>query len=144
MSFIEDFINWYIFRFYSSSGCFYISPQLTPDWYDLSLDSWGLLEKSLSQRINTALDVQRTKESDDTVGLLSQAAAMCKALEDVCTQYSWDRPVLHSPVKKGSDRPMNLVNSVVVVSKLPGDWADMCQYIGVEEKADCEEKLSAV
>ena len=60
----------------------------------------------------------------------SPAAALCRALEDVASLFVWDMPVLNSPVKIGSDKTEKLGNSVVVVTKLPSDWANMCKYMG--------------
>merc|ERR550519_1357403 len=50
------------FRFYSSTEYFSVPPQLTGDWYDLSLSSWDTLEGSLHERFESVLAaVRRSK-----------------------------------------------------------------------------------
>ena len=107
-------------------------PQLTGDWHDLSLSSWGLVEDSLVERFDSVLAAaQRTKPGVSLVGRKSQAAALCKVLEEVSALYSWDRPALQSPVKKGRKAEQKLGNCVVVVTRLPSDWAKLGQFLGL-------------
>ena len=120
------------FRFYSSTEYFSVPPQLTGDWHDLSLYSWGLVEDSLGERFDSVLAAVRRRTPEAClVGCKSQAAALCKVLEEVSALYSWDRPVLHSPVKKGRKSDQKLGNSVVVVTRLPADTAQLGQFMGL-------------
>ena len=121
-----------VFRFYSSTGYFSLPPQLTGDWYDLSLSSWETLEDSLVERFDSILAaVQRAKPGQSLSGRKSAASAMCKVLEEVCALYSWDRPAIHSPVKKGKKAEHKLDNCVAVITKLPEDWSEVEKFLGV-------------
>ena len=102
------------------------------DWHDLSLSSWGLVEDSLVERFDSALAAaQRTKRGVSLVGRKSQAVALCKVLEEVSALYSWDTPALQSPVKMGRKAEQKLGNCVVVVTRLPSDWAKLGQFLGL-------------
>ena len=74
--------------------------------------------------------VQRTKPGDSLVGRKTQAAALCKVLEEVSALYSWDRPALHSPVKKGRKAEQKLGNAVVVMTRLPEDMKELDRFLG--------------
>ena len=74
--------------------------------------------------------VQRTKPGDSLVGRKTQAAALCKVLEEVSALYSWDRPALHSPVKKGRKAVQKLGNAVVVMTRLPEDMKELDRFLG--------------
>ena len=74
--------------------------------------------------------VQRTKPGDNLVGRKTQAASLCKVLEEVSALYSWDRPALHSPVKKGRKAEQKLGNAVMVVTRLPDDFKELDRFLG--------------
>jgi len=123
------------FRFYSSTEYFSLPPQLTGDWHDLSLSSWEKLEDSLVDRFDSILAaVQRAKAGQSLSGRKSPASAMCKVLEEVCALYSWDRPAIHSPVKKGKKAEHKLGNCVVIVTKLPEDLTEVDKFLGAGTK----------
>ena len=118
-------------RFYSSTEYFSVPPQLTGDWNDLTLSTWEAMEDSLVDRFDSILaGVQRTKPGDSLVGRKTQAAALCKVLEEVSALYSWDRPALHSPVKKGRKAEQKLGNAVVVMTRLPEDMKELDRFLG--------------
>ena len=73
---------------------------------------------------------QRVKVGQSLSGRKSPASAMCKVLEEVCALYSWDRPAIHSPVKKGKKAEHKLGNCVVIVTKLPEDLTEVDKQKG--------------
>ena len=78
--------------------------------------------------------VQKTKPGDSLVGHKTQSAALCKVLEEVSTLYSWDRPALHSLVKKGRNGEQKLGNAVVVVTRLPEDMKELNRFLGTGDR----------
>ena len=78
--------------------------------------------------------VQKTKPGDSLVGHKTQSAALCKVLEEVSTLYSWDRPALHSLVKKGRKGEQKLGNAVVVVTRLPEDMKELNRFLGTGDR----------
>ena len=67
-------------------------------------------------------------------GPKSPAATLYKVMEEVSALYSWDRPAIRSPVKKGKKAEHKLGNSVVVVTKLPKDTAELERFLGTETR----------
>ena len=51
-----------------------------------------------------------------------------KALEEIAVLYNWDRPIMHSPVKKFGKK--TALNSVYVFTKLPNDNDELNQFMG--------------
>ena len=78
--------------------------------------------------------VQRAETGQSLSGRKSPASAMCKVLEEVSALYSWDRPAIYSPVKKGKNAEHKLGNCVVIVTKLPEDLTEVDKFLGAGTK----------
>ena len=123
------------FRFYSSTNYFSLPPQSTGEWYELSIASCETLEDCLGERLDSIVTaVLRTKTGQCLKGLKSPASTLYKVMEEVSALYSWDRPAIHSPVKKGKKAEHKFGNSVVVVTKLPEDTAELERFLGSETR----------
>ena len=141
------FYEHFCFRFYSSSGQFVLPVQLQVDWHELSESSWNLLEESLDERFSALVgECQSLRSVDNQVCPGSHSAALYKALEEVSFLFSWDRPVLHSPVKKERKSEIKLGNSIFVVTKLPEDSEQLIHFLGsgiVKKKPSGKELLDS-
>ena len=101
------------------------------DWQELSLFSWEDIENRLDEMIDSILtSVQRSILGESVGGCKTAAVALRKVLEEVTTVYSWDRPALHSPIKKGREADNKMGNTVVVITKLPESIAELELFLG--------------
>jgi len=123
------------FKFYSSTEYFSVPTQLSGDWYDLSLESWETIEDNLVEKFDYILSaVRRSKLAQQHVGRKTHATSLSKVLEEVSALYSWDRPALHSPVKKGRKIDQKVGSAVVIVTKLPETLGDLEKFLCSKKK----------
>ena len=139
------------FRFYSSNEYFMVPDQLQPTFSELEEESLDKLETSLSERFEQLLQNSKTntfnadalKQHIESVGHKSHSQTLRKALEEIAVLYTWDNPMLNSPVKqmRGISRSRipskfyNDENIVYIFTCLPNNSSELARFLGKSDKS---------
>ena len=150
-------------RTYFSFSYFVVPHEQKTDFLDFSSESLEKLDSALEGRFEALLQGSGKTSSYDPVDLDkhikrqpagSQANSLRKALEEVAILYSWDRPMLQSPVKirgisgmggsggLGTDDESSK-NLVYIISKIPDNSSEVTAFLGKRAKTvrDVQEAL---
>lgn len=104
-------------------------------FYEFSESSFDTLDSSLSDRFDALLQTSKTNCFNSAAlkqHILScqkaQYSTLQKALEEIAVLYNWDRPFIHSPVKRhGKNAPLN---AIYVFTKLPSSGEELALFMG--------------
>jgi len=126
------------FRFYSSTEYFSLPNQLTGDFHELSKGTFDILESALTERFERVVQGALTDsyatpdfftKHENNAGRKSESETLQRSLEEIVALYNWDRPALHSPVKKGQKTDQRIGNAVFIFTKLPNSEFGLRKFL---------------
>ncbi|XP_071747581.1 uncharacterized protein [Lepeophtheirus salmonis] len=128
-------------RFYSSSGYFGIHDQSSYEFQDLAPESFEDLERVLSERLlalQSSFDASNF-EFHGSQNRSDPVASLRTSLDLLARHYHWDRPLLHSPIKKNRH---SFENSVYVFTSIPNTKREYRQTFHKSAKSHTQKELS--
>ena len=106
-------------------------------FYEYSEENFNLFDTALSERFEALLQTSKTnsfkaqalqQHISSTSRKHFHYQTLHKALEEIAVLYNWDRPVMHSPVKKFGK--LSALNAIYIITKLPNDNQELCRFMG--------------
>ena len=123
--------NLSIFRY------FMVPDQHEGKFYEYSEENFNLFDTALSERFEALLQTSKTnsfkaqalqQHISSTSRKNFHYQTLHKALEEIAVLYNWDRPLMHSPVKKFGKS--SALNAIYIITKLPNDNQELCRFLG--------------
>ena len=110
-------------------------------FYEYSEENFNLFDTALSERFEALLQTSKTnsfkaqalqQHISSTSRKHFHYQTLHKALEEIAVLYNWDRPVMHSPVKKFGK--LSALNAIYIITKLPNDNQELCRFMGRQKR----------